>query len=258
MARKVAIDVEHAQGGRLLYNFLVADEDNAKEVWEASEGYGVLGIVLKDYPSLDQAMEICLKIKELTGMVSIGLGGGDSSQWRRVVDLALRLNPGHLNQVFPAVGYTIGALETRGIAQDNVVNALISPSGTPGIVVVSTGPVSEKASEPARVPVDTAIKMVSDVGGKSIKLFPIGGTKKLPEVIAVAKSTKEAGLPVLEPTGGITPDNVGELLEACLEFGPPLIIPHVHSSVIDPATGRTVPELVRRVVLAGKRCLGIA
>jgi len=249
------IDSTFALGGRLLFNFLVKDIQNAEEVWEASEGFGLLGIVLKDYERVEDAFEVARQIKDLTGIVSIGLGGGDASQWRRVVDLALHLNPGHINQVFPASGYTIGALEARGFARDNVVNALVSPSGSAGWVIISTGPLSEKAQEQAVVKCDAALRMIKEVGGKSVKVFPIQGDTRLDELAAVARSAREIGLEVIEPTGGITPDNLEAVLRVSLREGPQLVIPHIHSSIIDKVSGRTNADKVREVVRIGKKCV---
>ncbi len=250
------IEKGSALGGRFLFNVLAKDADNAKEIWEASEGYAVIGIVLKDYPSMEQAYEVASDIKKIAGMVSVGLGGGDPSQWRRVVEIALRVDPGHVNQVFPATGYTIGALSARG-HEGNVVNALVGPSGTPGRVVLSTGPLSEKAPEKAVVPCDVAFRMIKEIGGNAVKAFPIEGDKRLPELAAIAKATKEADLPILEPTGGITVGNVESLLRTCLEAGVEMVIPHVHSSIISKETGRTDPSKVAELVKIGKRVLGM-
>jgi 2-dehydro-3-deoxy-phosphogluconate aldolase len=250
------IEKGSALGGRFLFNVLAKDADNAKEIWEASEGYAVIGMVLKDYSSMEEAYEAASDIKKVVGMVSVGLGGGDSTQWKRVVEVALRLDPGHINQVFPATGYTIGALQSRGF-EGNVVNALVSPSGTPGQVVLSTGPLSEKASVKAVVPCEVAFRMIKEVGGVAVKAFPIEGDKRLPELSAIAKATKQAGLPILELTGGITVGNVERLLLACMEDGPEMVIPHVHSSIIDKETKRTDPDKVAELVQIGKRILGL-
>lgn len=251
------IERKSALGGRFLFNVLAKNADNAKEIWEAAEGYAVMGIVLKDYSSMEAAYEAASDIKKIAGMVSVGLGGGDPSQWRRVVEVALRLDPGHVNQVFPATGYTIGALQARGF-EGNVVNALVGPSGTPGQVVLSTGPLSEKAPQKATVMCDVAFRMIKEIGGVAVKAFPIEGDKRLGELAAIAKATKEAGLPILEPTGGITLGNVERLLRACIEEGPEMVIPHVHSSIIDKETGRTDPGKVAELVKIGKRVLGIS
>lgn len=244
-----------ALGGRLLFNVLAKDAKNAKEIWEASEGYAVMGIVLKDYPSIEEACDVALRIKEIAGMVSVGLGGGDPSQWMRVVEAALRTDPGHVNQVFPATGYTIGALETKGL-EDNVVNALVGPSGTPGQVVLSTGPLSEKALTEAVVPCDAAFRMIKEIGGRAVKAFPVQGDKRLGELSVIAKATREAGIGILEPTGGITIGNVESLLRTCLSGGPEMIIPHVHSSIISKETGRTDPAKVAELVKIGRKVLG--
>jgi 2-dehydro-3-deoxy-phosphogluconate aldolase len=250
------IKKENALGGRLLFNVLVKDVDNAKEVWEASQGYAVLSIVLRDYPCIDSACDMALAIKEISGHISIGLGGGDSSQWRRVVDVSLKVDPGHVNQVFPATGFTIGALSAKGL-EGNIVNALVAPSGKAGYVVISTGPLSESAPEKAIVPCETAFQMIKEVGGTSVKVFPIGGDKRLNEIEVMSRVMKNVGIEIMEPTGGITVGNLEPLLRVCLEDGPELVIPHVHSSIMDPTSGYTDPSKVAELVQIGKRCLGI-
>ncbi len=59
---------------------------------------------------------------------------------------------------------------------DSVVNGLVSPTGTVGMVKISTGPLSSNAPD-GIVPVETAIALLKDFGGSSIKYFPMGGLK---------------------------------------------------------------------------------
>lgn len=250
------ISKEHALGGRFLFNVLAKDAANAKDIWEASGGYAVIGIVLKDYPSMDEAIAVATEIKDIAGMVSVGLGGGDPAQWFRVVEIALRVDAGHVNQVFPATGYTIGSLKAKGFS-GNVVNALVAPGGTPGQVILSTGPLSEKAPVKAVVPCDVAFRMIKEIGGNAVKAFPTEGDKRLSELAAIAKATKAAGIPILEPTGGITVGNLESLLRVCIDDGPDMVIPHVHSSIIDKATGRTDPAKVAELVKIGRKVLGM-
>ena len=42
---------------------------------------------------------------------------------------------------------------------------------------LSTGPLSKDCEEPALVPADTAIAMIKEMGGNSIKFFPMGGSE---------------------------------------------------------------------------------
>ncbi len=251
------ITVQKALGGRLFFNFLVKDGPNAREVWDASEGFAIPSIALRDFGSVVEACRMAMQVKAIAGIVSISLGGGDSSQWERVVEVAMEVDPGHVNQVFPATGYTIGALNAKGYI-GNVVNGLVSPSGVPGEVVVSTGPRSSHASAAAIVDSETALQMLAEVGGNSVKVFPADGDSRLSELSAIARAAETVGIRILEPTGGITTANLHRVLGACLPEGPEIVIPHIHGSIIDRETGRTDPEAVAEIVAIGKTCLGIA
>ncbi|HCA3306493.1 TPA: 2-dehydro-3-deoxy-phosphogluconate aldolase, partial [Salmonella enterica subsp. enterica serovar Typhi] len=121
------------------------------------------------------------------------------------------------------------------------INALVSPTGTPGEVVISTG-VSSSQGMPARVSCEAAVRMMQDMGAHAAKFFPMGGEKSLPELYALATTAARHGMTLIEPTGGISLDNFGIILQTCLEAGVPRVMPHVYSSIIDPQTGNTRPE----------------
>lgn len=73
----------------------------------------------------------------------------------------------------------------------------------------------------------------------------MGGLKLEEEYRAVAQACGEEGF-ALEPTGGIDLDNFEAIVEIALQAGVPQVIPHVYSSIIDPATGATkVPDVVK-------------
>jgi uncharacterized protein (TIGR03581 family) len=54
------------------------------------------------------------------------------------------------------------------------------------MVKISTGPLSSQTPD-GIVPVETAIALLKDMGGSSIKYFPMGGLKCRDEYIAVAQ-----------------------------------------------------------------------
>ena len=140
------------------------------------------------------------------------------------------------------------------------------PSGTPGLrhrpkcahqrtgisqryarpVKISTGPLSQHAPD-AVIPVETAIAMVKEMGGNALKLFPIHGLQCREELLAVAKACAKEHF-ILEPTGGIRLENFEELMRLLLDIGVPKIIPHVYSSIIDPATNQTRVDDVKEHV----------
>ncbi|MCO9725553.1 2-dehydro-3-deoxy-phosphogluconate aldolase, partial [Salmonella enterica subsp. enterica serovar Reading] len=139
-----------------------------------------------------------------------------------------------------------GALAATGGEQTHI-NALVSPTGTPGEVVISTG-VSSSQGTPARVSCEAAVRMMQDMGAHAAKFFPMGGEKSLPELYALATTAARHGMTLIEPTGGISLDNFGIILQTCLEAGVPRVMPHVYSSIIDPQTGNTRPEDIIRLM----------
>ncbi len=111
---------------------------------------------------------------------------------------------------------------------------------------ISTGPLS-KDCEPALVPVDTAIAMIREMGGNSVKFFPMGGLKCKEELKAVAEACAQNEF-VMEPTGGIALDNFREIMEIILGAGVQKVIPHVYSSIIDKESGDTRTGDVKRLL----------
>jgi uncharacterized protein (TIGR03581 family) len=152
-----------------------------------------------------------------------------------------------VNQVFT------GVATSRALLGQNqtVVNGLISPTGTPGRVKISTGPLSSTAAD-GIVPIDTAIALLKDMGGSSVKYFPMGGLKCRDEYKAVAEACARHDF-WLEPTGGIDLENFGEILQIALDAGVSKIIPHIYSSIIDKASGDTRPDDVRQLLAMTKQ-----
>ena len=93
------------------------------------------------------------------------------------------LQPQHVNQVFTGVGTSRALLGQN----DTVINGLVSPTGKVGYVNIATGPLSSQAPA-AEVPIETAIKMLQDMGGSSIKYFPMKGLAHKEEFKAVAEA----------------------------------------------------------------------
>ncbi|STA82614.1 Protein of uncharacterised function (DUF1341) [Citrobacter koseri] len=132
-------------------------------------------------------------------------------------------------------------------AKKTHINALVSPTGTPGEVLISTGVCSSQGT-PARVSCDAAVRMMQDMGAHAAKFFPMGGETSLPELYVLATSAARNGMTLIEPTGGISLENFGVILQTCLEAGVPRVMPHVYSSIIDPQTGNTRPEDIVRLI----------
>ena len=236
---------------RVCLNVLAGSKDNARDIYEAAEGHVLVGVLSKNYPDVTSAVA---DMKEYAALIenalSVGLGAGDPRQSLMVSQISAQVQPQHVNQVFTGVGTSRGMLGQN----DSVVNGLISPTGKPGFVKINTGPLSS-ASADAIVPVETAIALLKDMGGSSVKYFPMGGLKTRDEFAAVARACAEQDF-WLEPTGGIDLENFEPIMEIALAAGVTKIIPHIYSSIIDSATGNTRPDDVKTLLASVKKLVG--
>ena len=225
---------------RLCLNVLANSVENAKACYEAAQGHVVLGVLSKNYATDEAAIEDLKRyIVATDNALSVGLGAGDPNQSAMVARLSEVLQPQHVNQVFTGVGASRALLGQN----DTIINGLVSPTGTVGMVNLATGPLSSQA--PAGiVPIETAIALLKDMGGSSIKFFNMKGLTHLEEYKAVAKACAENGF-YLEPTGGIDLENFQEIVQIAVDAGVKKIIPHVYSSIIDKTTGDTNVEDVK-------------
>ncbi|MFD3257851.1 KDGP aldolase family protein [Paenibacillus lentus] len=234
---------------RVALNVLAKDVENAKEIFEAAEGYVLVGVLSKDYATVEEAVTAMKQYgQEIDEAVSIGLGAGDNRQAAVVAEIAKHYPGSHINQVFPAVGATRANLGQK----DSWINSLVSPTGRAGYVNISTGPISAAGTEPAIVPIQSAISLVRDMGGNALKYFPMEGLSREEEFRAVAKACAEEGF-ALEPTGGIDMDNFEPILRIALDAGVQQVIPHVYSSIIDKASGKTNTGDVRELLAIMKK-----
>lgn len=235
---------------RICLNVLANSKSNAADIYAAAEGYVLVGVLSKNYPDTATAVADMKEYAALiNNAVSVGLGAGDPKQSLMVSEIARELQPQHINQVFTGVGLSRGSVGQN----QSVINGLVSPTGTVGMVKISTGPLSSKAPD-GIVPVETAIKLLKDMGGNSIKFFPMQGLATRDEYTAVAQACARHDF-WLEPTGGIDPDNFDEIVQIALDAGVSKIIPHVYSSIIDPVTGDTRPEDVAMLLNKVKKLL---
>lgn len=228
---------------RICLNCLTNDVDNAKEIYEACDGYVALGLLTANYNSVEEAVTDMKRYQGiLNNNISVGLGQGNPKFWNRVACVSKELVPNHINQVFSATGYTRALVNS----DEPFINSLVSPSGEIGKVVVSTGELSSTASERAVVDIRTAILMAKEMGANSIKFFPMKGLKAKEELKEVAKACAELDFG-LEPTGGIDLDNFEEIVQIIYDANVKKIIPHVYSSIIDKETGKTRVEDVKKL-----------
>nr|SUY83495.1 Protein of uncharacterised function (DUF1341) [Clostridioides difficile] len=91
----------------------------------------------------------------------VGLGAGDPNQSNMVSQISKELQPQHINQVFT------GVATSRALLGQNysIINGLVSPTGKPGFVKISTGPLSSKEKD-GIVPIETAISYDERYGRK--------------------------------------------------------------------------------------------
>ncbi len=68
-----------------------------------------------------------------------------------------------------------------------MVNGLVSPTGKVGFVNIATGPLSSSSTS-TEVPIDSAIALLKDMGGSSLKYFPMKGLAHKDEYKAVAEA----------------------------------------------------------------------
>lgn len=222
---------------RLCLNVLANSVENAKACYDAAEGHVVLGVLSKNYATDEAAIEDMKRyIAATDNALSVGLGAGDPNQSAMVARLSKVLQPQHVNQVFTGVGASRALLGQ----DDTVINGLVSPTGTVGMVNLATGPLSSQAPA-AIVPIETAIALLKDMGGSSIKFFNMKGLEHIEEYKAVAKACAAHDF-YLEPTGGIDLENFQEIVQIAVDAGVKKVIPHVYSSIIDKATGDTKVE----------------
>ncbi|MZK93827.1 2-dehydro-3-deoxy-phosphogluconate aldolase [Citrobacter amalonaticus] len=231
---------------RVAINVLAKDIANAREIYDAAEGHAVIGILSAQFSSVDEGVQEVKRWMADVPSISVGLGAGDPAQYYKAAMIAAKVHPAHVNQTFTGSGFAAGARAATGGGQTHI-NALVSPTGTPGDVLISTG-VSSSQGTPARVSCDAAVRMMQDMGAHAAKFFPMGGEKSLPELYVLASSAAHNGMTLIEPTGGIDLDNFGVILQTCLEAGVPRVMPHVYSSIIDPQTGNTRPEDIVRLM----------
>lgn len=225
-------------------NLLAKDLDNALEIGEQLDGHMLVGVLAKDFDTVEDCAQRVREYLQKLPNVSVGMGGGDPKQAARAAQVAAMTNPGHVNQTFTGALYTEGLL-TASKCWDTVTNCMMYPTGTVGMVQISTGAISDSHKK-GIVDVETAVCMMRDVGVPSVKFFNMHGLKHLEELRALAQACAKFGVPMVEPTGGLDPDNVAPVVQVCLEAGVERVIPHIYSSIVDKSTGRTIPAEARR------------
>ena len=225
---------------KFLFNFLAFDAENAATIMEAGSGYVVPGIVSDQYETVELASEKVKALQTVTDMVSVGLGGGgNTANWKKVLDIALVSQPGHINQPFETAVYAKGYLEGAHI-KDQIVNALVKPTGHVGTIqLAQTGKVLE---------VEMFVDIAVSLGIDSIKMMPVKGTQHIEELIYLTKVAADKGIRGVEPAGGIDSSNIKDITLGVKDIDIDYFMPHIFGSSVDKETGKTIPEIVREIV----------
>jgi 2-dehydro-3-deoxy-phosphogluconate aldolase len=222
----------------VLLNFLAKDRENAEEIMEAGNGYVVPGIVASDYPDVEQGIQQVKELKRSAEVISVGLGdGGNPANWEKVLQIAAGSNPGHINQPFERASFAAGYLQAKGL--DQLVNALVVPTGTVGVIKLTSG---------LEIKVDEFVEMAAAMGIQSIKFMPVNGVAHLAELIYLTKVAAKKGIRGIEPAGGISVENIAELVNAVRGIDIEFFMPHIFGSTIDKVTGKTIPGEVKKIV----------
>ena len=160
---------------KLAVNFLAKDKENGKEVYEAIDGYTAVGVLSKQFDSVEEGIKYVKDFQKEVPVVSVGLGSGDPAQFQKAALIAAATNPGHVNQVFTGAGYAAGAMKALN-ADETAINVLMSPTGIVGKVKNFNRRVKFKRKD-AIVDVDTAMAMLLDMKAHAVKVFSNGWIK---------------------------------------------------------------------------------
>ncbi len=98
------------------------------------------------------------------------------------------------------------------------------------------------------MPLETAIALLKDMGGSSIKYFPMGGLKHRAEFEAVAKACAARTISGSSRPAVSIWKTTARSWKIALDAGVSKIIPHIYSSIIDKASGNTRPADVRQLL----------
>lgn len=116
-------------------NVLAGSKDNACEIYDAAEGHVLVGVLSKTIRTSPARWRRYARdyAKLIDNALSVGLGAGDPNQSAMVKHFS-PCSRSIVNQVFHQ-GYQPRALLGQN---ETVVNGLVSPTGTPGMVKIST------------------------------------------------------------------------------------------------------------------------
>jgi 2-dehydro-3-deoxy-phosphogluconate aldolase len=224
--------------GYVLFNFLAKDDKNLQDVLEAGNGYIIPGITAADH-EVEKAVHKIHQFKKVIEVVSVGLGGnGNTDNWKKALEIAVGSEAGHVNQPFETASFAMGFIAGKQ-KETQWVNALVAPSGKVGTVRLASG---------KEVNTEWLVEMIKELGIPSIKLMPIKGLTHLDELVYLTQISAKKGIRAIEPAGGISKENIKDILNGVKNTGIELFIPHIFGSTIHPTTKETIPEEVATIL----------
>lgn len=96
--------------------------------------------------------------------------------------------------------------------------------------------------------VEDLVELALAMGIESIKFMPLKGTVHLEELVYLCKVGAEKGLTAVEPAGGISYENIAEIVASVKGTGISVFMPHLFGATIDKESGRTIPEEVAKII----------
>lgn len=173
---------------KICLNVLSHDKENAKEIYEVTQGHVLIGMLSKNYETNEQAITAMSDLSvNIKGALSIGLGAGDPKQWKMVAELAGELQAPHVNQICTATGFTRARL-----GQDETIEeykAVCEACARENFMIEPTGGITlDNFKEIIKIAIDAKVPKViphvySSIIDKETGLTRIEDVKKLYEVM---------------------------------------------------------------------------
>lgn len=116
------------------FNIIVRDIENALELLDIADNRILVGLMVKDFRTENEAINAVREYQRHQIPVSVGLGAGDPAVWKSVAEVSSQTEPKHINQVFPAAGIKI--FEPTGGITVEKVHAIVQSCIDAGVEVV--------------------------------------------------------------------------------------------------------------------------
>ena len=77
---------------RVAVNFLAKDKKNGADVFNAIDGYTAIGVLSKQFDTVEEGIEYVKDYMKDVPVVSVGLGAGDPAQFQKAALIAAASN----------------------------------------------------------------------------------------------------------------------------------------------------------------------